>query len=681
MHIKNITTSLGISLVTHLTLFGSVAVAGLVCEPQTLMFSGNVRSPLEAQSLTVSNNSPDLISYAIKSDAFFVTADAANGLLAPGEARLHVVRIGTLGLAPRSYTAALTLEPDSGPSATIPVTVTLARTEPPTQVLAWGWNGLGATSVPAGLTDVVAVASSPHNLALRANGTVAAWGHGEVYPEFTVPSYVTNIVAVSAGNGHSLALRSDGTLLAWGMNNYGQSTVPDGLGVVVAAAAGALYSLALRSNRYVSGWGSSASGAANIPAYVSNVVSIAAGYYDAVALRGDGTVVQWGSGLIPWPPAGLSNVVAVSAGIFHAMALKKDGTIVCWGSANDHGASYYMPSGLSNVVAISAGGYHSFALKADGTSASWGWNERGQCNTPTALLSPLAIPSMGWYHSIALQHGTFLTVSSAFGAPVPSVGTYEMARGGCVTGSVESVIGISSHTQRVCKGWTGTGSVPSSGSGTSTGPINVYLPSSLKWQWGMQFMLSTGVTGEGSLADPGGWKDEDSSVTLNAVPAPGWLLTGWTGDVVSVTNTAITVSMDRTKAISAIFSDDADGDSLKNEDEYTSGSNPWSKDSDNDGFDDGYEVAQGWNPVTPDTHVLDYIRQHQRETGLYTEDSMQQATLGNLHVKVENGRVILVIQVEESDDLVSWRNVGEPLNMSIPATTNKMFYKVGARQQ
>jgi alpha-tubulin suppressor-like RCC1 family protein len=36
-------------------------------------------------------------------------------------------------------------------------------------------------------------------------------------------------VMVAAGNVHSLALKADGTVRAWGNNNYSQTTVPVGL--------------------------------------------------------------------------------------------------------------------------------------------------------------------------------------------------------------------------------------------------------------------------------------------------------------------------------------------------------------------------------------------------------------------------------------------------------------------
>jgi alpha-tubulin suppressor-like RCC1 family protein len=98
------------------------------------------------------------------------------------------------------------------------------------------------------LSNVVAVASGGyHNLAIRADGTVAAWGQNG-YGQTVVPTDLSNAVAVACGRYHSLALRADGTVVAWGQNNYGATNVPAGLNNVVAVACGGHFSLALRGN-------------------------------------------------------------------------------------------------------------------------------------------------------------------------------------------------------------------------------------------------------------------------------------------------------------------------------------------------------------------------------------------------------------------------------------------------
>ena len=83
-----------------------------------------------------------------------------------------------------------------------------------------------------------------HSLALRADGSVVAWGDNS-YGQCTVPPAATNVVGIAAGYSHSLALLADGTVIAWGSGAYGATNVPTGLGNVARIAAGQDYSLVM----------------------------------------------------------------------------------------------------------------------------------------------------------------------------------------------------------------------------------------------------------------------------------------------------------------------------------------------------------------------------------------------------------------------------------------------------
>ena len=78
-----------------------------------------------------------------------------------------------------------------------------------------------------------------HSLALRSDGTVAAWGRND-FGQTNVPAGLSNVVAIAGGVYHSLALRSDGTVAAWGWNNYGQANVPAGLGNLSVSISGSV---------------------------------------------------------------------------------------------------------------------------------------------------------------------------------------------------------------------------------------------------------------------------------------------------------------------------------------------------------------------------------------------------------------------------------------------------------
>jgi len=268
-------------------------------------------------------------------------------------------------------------------------------------VTAWGDDLFGESSVPSGLSGVTAVSAGEwHSMALRADGTVTAWGDDN-HDQATVPAGLSSVVAISAGFFHNLALKSDGTVVGWGYNADGQAVAPAGLSGVTAIAAGGFHSLALKSDGTVVGWGYNGDQETTVPAGLSDVVAIAAGAFHSLALKADGTVVAWGYDFYGQAtvPAGLSDVVAIAAGAYHSLALKADGTVVAWG--NDNLRQTAVPAGLHGVVAISAGEDHSLALKADGTVAVWGSNELGQLSVPAGLRGVVAIDA-GGYATLAL---------------------------------------------------------------------------------------------------------------------------------------------------------------------------------------------------------------------------------------------------------------------------------------
>jgi alpha-tubulin suppressor-like RCC1 family protein len=269
------------------------------------------------------------------------------------------------------------------------------------RVAAWG-TGPALSNAPVDLGTVTAVASGYfHALAIKPDGTVAAWGT-TANGVTNVPPGLSNVVAVAGGSSFSVALKADGTVVAWGAGSVGQTNVPAGLSNVVAISAGASHVLALRSNGTVVAWGLNSTSQATVPAGLSNVVAVAAGSIQSLALRNDGTMVGWGGiGKIP----STTNVVAIAAGYSQSLALQADGTVVGWG-ATPQPAGAAPPAGLSNVVAISAGGgaqgfFHSIALKSDGTMVGWGNNSFGQLNVPGMLDSAIAI-SAGGGSSLAL---------------------------------------------------------------------------------------------------------------------------------------------------------------------------------------------------------------------------------------------------------------------------------------
>jgi hypothetical protein len=249
-----------------------------------------------------------------------------------------------------------------------------------------GWGAYSGANLNAvGTTEVIAVAASTidsptyyGSVALRAGGSVVAWGNSNFMR--AIPSGLPNVTAIAAGNFHGLALLNDGTVVGWGYNYDGGLSIPSDLAGVEAISSRQNHNLALKSDGTVVAWGSLP---AAVPAGLAGVTGIAAGWGHCLALKNDGTVVGWGGngqGQITIP-GGLTGVTAIAAGANHSLALKDDGTVVCWGY--NHLGQATAPEGLADVKAIAAGSDHSLAIKSDGTVVGWGSNSHGQLSFPT----------------------------------------------------------------------------------------------------------------------------------------------------------------------------------------------------------------------------------------------------------------------------------------------------------
>ena len=141
-----------------------------------------------------------------------------------------------------------------------------------------------------------------------------------------------------------------------------------------------------------------------------------------------------------------------------------------------------------------------------------------------------------------------LTVSSPHGTPSPALGPHTFTTGTFVNASVSGSpeLDTTGTTRFIATGWTGTGSVPSSGATTQTSFL-LGLDSALAWQWQTQFQLKVvadpPIGGRVTLDDgvtsaDGSWHASASRVTLEAFPANGWDFIGWTGSLAGGTTSA-----------------------------------------------------------------------------------------------------------------------------------------------
>lgn len=240
-----------------------------------------------------------------------------------------------------------------------------------------------------GLFKAVACGAS-HSLAVTEGGKIRAFGknnYGQLgngnTTDQNTPVYVVdesgndlvNVVSVIASSNQSFALKADGSVWAWGyagngvlgvgntgVSYYHQARQVTGMGSdVVAIASGTYNGLALKSDGSVWGWG--------IGSYLAS----------------GNSSTQY----VPTLLSGIYELASIDGGNSHFLAIDSYGNALAWGQNGDGmlgdgttGNNGWWPvsvssaSGLGQVFSVSAGLYHSLATSISGRL--WAWGERDQ---------------------------------------------------------------------------------------------------------------------------------------------------------------------------------------------------------------------------------------------------------------------------------------------------------------
>lgn len=520
--------------------------------------------------------------------------------------------------------------------------VTPNNSRPTGAVSQWFDQGEDQSPVPNDLTETIQIAAGYAGYALKADGTVAAWGeiwsgNGSGNIPAYIPEGLSNIVQIDAGLNYALALSGDGALVTWGhfWSGYGHQAafVPDSLSGVVQISAGISHAAALKADGTIAVWGTNNWGQTDVPAGLSDVVQVQAGGYHTMALKRDGTVVVWGGihSQVRDIPAGLSDVVKIAAGGHVCVALKRDGTLVAWGSDNLGGTD--VPVGLTDVVAISASPHvATIAVKQDGTAVSWG--DKG--NLPAVSTSILAADA-GWGRNIVLSAEPADTDNDG----IPD--NYETNTGTWVSS-------------------TDTGTNPGNPDTDGDG------------------LLDGVETNTGMYVSP-----DDTGTNPNLADTDGDGL----GDGVE---TASYIYIDATDTGTDPNIADSDGDGLKDGAETNTGvfggpsdtgTNPLEADTSGDGLLDGDVVAAGYNPNTSYTGLFNLVKAKgvatQEGIGLFPESAMMDLNLGGVTLRRSGGTVNLRLQIQSKLNLNDphWRNEGtETFILEMPG--NKAFMRIRA---
>jgi hypothetical protein len=147
----------------------------------------------------------------------------------------------------------------------------------------------------------------------------------------------------------------------------------------------------------------------------------------------------------------------------------------------------------------------------------------------------------------------YFTVSSAYDSPTPLSGWFDS--GTEITANVTSPSAGPSGTQHVCTGWSGTGSVPASGSSTTV-TFFITQPSNITWNWKTQYYLT--VSSAHGTVDGQGWYDSGSTAyaTVSPLTVAGssgtqYVFTMWSGDASGSTSPSSAIVMSGPKTATA----------------------------------------------------------------------------------------------------------------------------------
>jgi alpha-tubulin suppressor-like RCC1 family protein len=248
-------------------------------------------------------------------------------------------------------------------------------------VWAWGFNNKG--QLGDGTTE-------NRNLPVRVQG-------------FAGEGFLTDIMAVAAGDGHSIAVRRDGLVWAWGANDQGQ--------------------LGIGSNRDQR-FPMLVRGTDNLGPLLQGIVEVTAGYDHSVALTSDGRVVSWGGNgtgqlgigsrrASTWPVqirntdgTPLTGVCGIAAGRGHSLALMCDGSVRVWGSDNNGQLGIGMAvldrlepwqmlqspgTPITDVRQVAAGSQRSFVVLNNGRVLGCGMNNGGDLGDGTVENQPFPV--------------------------------------------------------------------------------------------------------------------------------------------------------------------------------------------------------------------------------------------------------------------------------------------------
>lgn len=378
---------------------------------------------------------------------------------------------------------------------------------------------------PAGLTNIVAVAAgADHFLALRKDGTVAAWGSNQMQ-QCDVPNGLSGVIAISAGGSYSAALKSNGTVVVWGTGLTG-TAMPAALADVVQIAAGTSFLMALKADGTLAAWGLTTNLDMNVVGQATDLVDLSAAN-GALGLNGDGVPINLSSFSNAAIPQGLPSSVAIASGGGLSAAIAADGSIRFWGTD----ANGSVPANWSGIASAALGSFCSVGIGTDQTVRQHGCANLGSSPAPKDVINALAA-DVDYSLAViitATPPPVTVQVSSQAGALVVDGTTYQQAQtfqwafGSSHTVSVSASVDTGTGKRSLFASWSDGGAIAHTFTVASAEVIQ------LTANYDAQVYLTTSATAGGTISPASGWFPQGPSVQLTATPAAGYAFTGFSG--------------------------------------------------------------------------------------------------------------------------------------------------------
>jgi uncharacterized repeat protein (TIGR02543 family) len=130
----------------------------------------------------------------------------------------------------------------------------------------------------------------------------------------------------------------------------------------------------------------------------------------------------------------------------------------------------------------------------------------------------------------------YLTATSTYGSPSPSSGWLDS--GSSITEFVGTPVPGASGTQYACSGWSGTGSIPASGTASAV-TFTISAASNIAWNWQTQYLVSFAINPSGTgTTSPSGtnvWENAGANSIFTTTTYTGYTFSSWSSNTSSIT--------------------------------------------------------------------------------------------------------------------------------------------------